>query len=143
MARIKTKGEGVSTGNSAPAWGEAMAVADFLAKETGQTLARCAQWSPDLQSPYYAHLCFLSFDNLMEAISYHGVGCYLDAVLLAVKNTDIASKDTRVTDYILRESREWFDSENVYRYEQYATLRRCKIVRHAYKVRSLLKASLA
>lgn len=143
MARVKTKGESVSTGDLAPVPGNTLAVADFLAKETGQALARCAQWSPDFRSPYYARLCFLSFDNLMEAINYHGVGYYLDAVLLAVKNADIANKDSRVTDYILKESREWFDSENVYRYEQFGTLQRCKIARHACKVRNLLKASLA
>lgn len=143
MARVKTKGEGVSADGLAPVWSEVKPMAELISKEIGQKLARCADWSTDLQSPYYAHLCFSSFDNLMQAISCHNISCYLDAILLAVKNTDTASKDTRVTDYILRGSREWFDSANVYRYEQYAALRRCKIMRHSCKVRNLLKASLA
>ena len=142
MARVKTKGEGVPTGDLAPIWGEVKPMAELISKEIGQKLAHCAQWSPDLQSPYYARLCFSSFDNLMEAVSCHNISCYLDAILLAVKNTDTANNDTRVTDYILKESKDWFDSENVCRYEQYATLRRCKITQHACKVRSLLKINL-
>lgn len=143
MARVKTKGESVSTGDPAPVWDEAKAMADFLSKEIGQALARCAQSSPNLRSPYYAHLCFLSFDNLMESVSYYNVGCYLDAVLLAIKNTDTANKDSRVTGYILKKSKKWFDSESAYRCEKYATMRRCKIMQHSCKVRNLLKASLA
>lgn len=116
-------------------------MADFFAKKIGLDLARCAQYSPDLGSPYYIRACFSSFDNLMGVVKYNLGSRHLDAILLALKKEDAENGDYGITDYILKESREWFNVMAPIRYEKCAIFRPCKIVRHSRRARGLLKAS--
>lgn len=117
MARVKTKGEGVSAGDPAPIYDNVRSMADFIAMEVGRELARCARFCPDLWDEVYIDRCFLSYEDLMEFVSHHIVCCYLDAVLLAIIGKDNENRDNlnslddrRVSAYILKHAREWFNA---------------------------------
>lgn len=94
----------------APIYDNVKSMADFVAREIGRELARCAQLSHGLWGDVYVNQCFRSYGDLMEFVSYHIVCCYLDAVLLAIKGTDDENKDDRVSAYILKHAKEWFNA---------------------------------
>lgn len=111
------KAPNMLTADPAPIYDNVKRMADFLAKEVGEELALCARHSPDIWPNAYADHCFRSYENLMEFVNCHISCCYLNTVLLAIINKDNEHRDDlnslddrKVSDYILKHSRKWFDA---------------------------------